>query len=80
MSRRRFDVVVFSSPSTFRRLLEAAGGAAPDLLLALRRTAIVAIGPVSADALRQARLAVSAVAAEPSDDGIVRAVLSLFPP
>jgi uroporphyrinogen-III synthase len=75
----RFDVVVFSSPSTLQRLLEAGESDADALLSALGRSRPVAIGPVTARALRDAGLVPAAVADEPSDDGVARAVRALFP-
>jgi uroporphyrinogen-III synthase len=73
----RFDVLVFTSPSTLLRLLEITPA---DLIPALRRAKTVAIGAVTADALRDAGVAVSGVATTPSVVGIVDAVCALFRP
>ena len=73
-----YDVVVFTAPSTLARLLEAGAGGAAPVRAALRRMAVVAIGEVTAAACRQASVPVGAVADEPSDDGIVRAVQMLY--
>jgi uroporphyrinogen-III synthase len=74
----RFDVVLFTSPSTLRRLLEAGRDAVEELREALGRARPVAIGPVTAAALRDAGLDVAAVAAGPGDEDVLRAILSLF--
>jgi aminomethyltransferase len=75
----RYAVVVFTSPSTLRRLLDAAGPAGRGALVeALARTRVVAIGPVTAHALRAAELPVHATASEPSDDGLARCITGLF--
>lgn len=76
--REVFDVVVFSSPSTAHRLLEGAAGAGIDLADALRKVKVVAIGEITARALRDAGITVGAVASRPSDEGIVEAILGLF--
>lgn len=75
VSERRFDAVVFTSPSTFRRLLEA--GPADPLLRALRETAVVVIGEVTARALTDAGLDRFTIAAEPTDEAIIEAILSV---
>lgn len=76
--REVFDVVVFTSPSTAHRLFDGATGAGVEIGDALRRVKIVAIGEVTARALREAGITVGAVAVRPSDDGIVEAVRGLF--
>jgi len=73
----RFDVVVFTSPSTLLRLLERSGA---ELIQALGRAKTVAIGEVTADALGDAGLGVNGVASRPSVSGIVDAVCALFRP
>jgi uroporphyrinogen III methyltransferase/synthase len=77
--REVFDVVVFTSPSTAQRLLDGAAAAGIEIREALRRMKVVAIGEVTARALDQAELTVSAIARKPSDDDIVEAIQELFP-
>ena len=74
----RFDAVLLSSPSTLDRLVEGSGGEAAALLAALRRTRIVAIGPVTADAVVRRGLSVAAVASSPTDDALVDCLCRLF--
>ena len=62
LRRDGFDVVVFTSPSTFQRLLEADPKGCEASLAALGRSAIVAIGPVTASALERQGLSPAAVA------------------
>jgi len=76
--REVFDVVVFTSPSTAERLFDGATRADIAIGDALRRVKVVAIGEITARALREAGITVGAVAAQPSDDGIVEAVRGLF--
>ena len=73
----RYDAVVFSSPSTFQSVLDAATGGLA-LVSALRTVAVVAIGGVTAHALGRAGLEPSAVASDPSDEALVVAVRSCF--
>lgn len=75
----RFDVVLFSSPSTLERLLEAGATRGAEVLAALQRSRPVAIGPVTAGAIESAGLKPAGVAAEPSDESVVRCIESLFP-
>jgi len=74
----RYDAVVFSSPSTLLRLLEAAATHEEELHEALERVRKVAIGRVTAGALSAAGLEADAVAPEPTDEGLAAAVRSLF--
>jgi uroporphyrinogen III methyltransferase/synthase len=69
-----FDVVVFTSPSTFHRLVEAdaRGGAA--CVERLRQRSIVAIGPVTAAALQRQGLPPQAVAETAGEEAVVEAV------
>ncbi len=78
VGRGCYDVVVFSSPSTLERLLVAGSCPRAELLQALGRAALVAIGRVTARALEEAGLRASAVAATPTDDGIADAVAGVF--
>jgi uroporphyrinogen-III synthase len=73
-----YDGVVFTSPSTLRCLLEAAGEGRERVVLALDRMARVAIGPVTASALEDAMIPAAAVAASPDLDGVVAAVVAAF--
>jgi uroporphyrinogen-III synthase len=73
--RRRYDAVVFTSPSTLGRLAEQSGDQRAALMQALSNSALVAIGRITARALEAQRLPVAAVAAEPSDEGIAAALL-----
>lgn len=74
----RYDALVFTAPSTLRRLLEGAGERVAELRERLGRVALVAIGEVTAEALRAESLRVSAVAGEPTDRGIVEALRRAF--
>ena len=74
VAESRFDAAVFSSPSTFHRLLEARDAAR----VGLERLVRVAIGEVTAGAMRKADLPPHAVAAELTDDGIVEALCRAF--
>jgi uroporphyrinogen III methyltransferase/synthase len=76
--REVFDAVVFTSPSTAQRLFDGATEAGIEIADALRRVKVVAIGEITARALREAGITVGAVAPRPSDDGIVEAVRGLF--
>jgi uroporphyrinogen III methyltransferase/synthase len=63
------EVITFTSPSTVTSYLEIAGR---------RRLApvVACIGPVTADAARRAGLIVDVIAAEPSADGLVAALVA----
>jgi len=74
----RYDAVVFTSPSTFRLLLESAGQERGTLIERLRGVARVAIGEVTAAALSEAALPADAVAATPDEDAIADAVKGLL--
>ena len=69
-----YDLVVFTSPSTLHRLLEAGWCSRSQLLRALGSIALVAIGAVTARAIEEAGLRPAATAAAPSDEGIVEAI------
>ena len=74
----RFDVLLFSSPSSLERLLDSRSQPTEELLAALGRTRLVAIGPVTGRAIERAGLGVAAVAAEPTDESIEYALSRLF--
>jgi len=74
----RFDAVVFSSPSSLERVLESRARPGAEVLEALRRARILAIGPVTAEAVARAGLGPPAVAAEPTDEALVAALGGLF--
>ena len=73
-----FDVILFSSPSSLERLLEAAASKPERLRAALARTRLLALGPVTAEALRRAGFEPAGVAGEPTDEAVVRAACKLF--
>jgi uroporphyrinogen III methyltransferase/synthase len=72
---RRLDALVFASPSAARHFVSGVGEAG---VAAARTAAIVAIGPATASALRDAGLAPGAVAEEPSAAGLVAALEAHF--
>ncbi|HWQ14841.1 MAG TPA: uroporphyrinogen-III synthase, partial [Roseiflexaceae bacterium] len=75
------DAVTFASPSAIRYLLDGldAAGLAPDEARALlTRVALVAIGPTTAAALRDAGLPVAATADPHTAEGLVRALEEVF--
>jgi uroporphyrinogen III methyltransferase/synthase len=67
-----FDAAVFASPSALRALVERWGVAA------LAGRACIAIGPVTAQALRDAGVEPAAVAGDPTTDGVLQALLSAY--
>jgi uroporphyrinogen III methyltransferase/synthase len=76
--RGAYDLVVFTSPSTFLHLVTSAGPEEREAILsALCGMKIVAIGEITAGSIRKAGLRVGAVAGRPSEDGIVQAVLEV---
>ena len=75
----QYQVAVFTSPSTLRRLLEAAVERRAALVEALTRVGCVAIGEVTGTALKRAGIPPGAVARQPTDEGLLDAVRSLFP-
>jgi uroporphyrinogen-III synthase len=72
----RYDAVVFTSPSTLLRLLDADSVEEARAREALGRVARVAIGATTAAALDREGLAATAVASRPDPDGIAEAVRS----
>lgn len=70
----RFDVVTFASPSAVDGFLAAVGAE----LAALSGACFVSIGPTTANAARDRGLPVHAVADEPSDSGMVAAIIDYF--
>ncbi len=75
---RAADYVTFTSASTVRNFLQAAGaGADGDGAAALSpHTRVVSIGPVTSDALRERGLTVDVQAAEHDIDGLLQALLA----
>ncbi len=70
------DIATFASSSSVRNLVEMLGGdTAP-----LRATTIAAIGPITAQAVRDAGLEVGVTAEEYSIDGLVAALVEQFTP
>jgi uroporphyrinogen-III synthase len=74
----RYHAIVFTAPSTLRRLLRGAGERSAELREALDRLPLVAIGPLTAEAIVEEGLDAAAVAAEPSDTGLARALDGIF--
>jgi uroporphyrinogen-III synthase len=72
LERQAVDAVVFTSPSTVEGYLSIA--------VAARRPPAVCIGPVTASAAARVGFEVAAVAEPHTEDGLVEALLSLFPP
>jgi len=70
------DVVTFASSSAVRNLVEMLGGD----IAPLRKTLIAAIGPITAQAVRDAGLDVGVTAEEYSIDGLVAALVARFAP
>lgn len=68
------DAIVLTSPSSARGLV-AACGSEPAVYA---RARIVAIGPTTAEAVRELGLGVATEAAEPSDAGLVEALAGLW--
>ena len=67
-----FDAAVFASPSAWRALIER-WGTAP-----LEGRLCIAIGPVTARALREAGVEPAAVATDPTHDGVLQALRSAW--
>lgn len=78
VSAGRFDAIVFTSPSTLERLLQSDFVPQDQLRTALRRSRLVAIGPVTARAIERAGLDPAAVADDPTDESLSRCIVSLF--
>jgi uroporphyrinogen-III synthase len=74
LHEQSFDAIVFTSPSTFQRLADADVEGRERCLESLRRSAIVAIGPITAAALAGEGLAPAAVAETAGDEAVVQAV------
>ena len=73
----RFDIVILTSPSSLERLLESAEPPGERVVAALRKMALVALGPTTAGAIRERGLRVAALADEPTDEAVFRALQSL---
>jgi uroporphyrinogen-III synthase len=74
----RFDVVILTSPSTLQHLFEAGERPVDELRAALGRARLVAIGPVTAQAIEEHGLTPASVAAQPTADALAQAVRALF--
>ena len=70
----RFDVVTFASPSAVDGFLAAVGAE----LAALSGACFVCIGPTTAKAAQERGLPVHAIADEPSERGLVTAIIDYF--
>lgn len=77
VERGDVDAVAFTSPSSFRGLLESASDCGR-LAEGLARARRVAIGRVTAAAMAEAGFAADAVAGRASDEGIVEALISVL--
>ncbi len=75
LEARQIDAIAFASPSAARHF---AAGIGPEGCTAARSAAIVAIGPVTAEALRAAALAPDVIAETPSAGGLVAALEAHF--
>lgn len=73
-ARRGIDAVLLASPSAARNLVAMLDGN----IEPLQRSRAVCIGPTTASAIRGMGVEPAAIAAEPSDAGLVTALLSLF--
>jgi uroporphyrinogen III methyltransferase / synthase len=70
------DAITLASPSAFERLAEQLG--MPALAELTARVALAALGPVTAEAIRQAGLPVAVVPKKPSADAFVEALAAHF--
>jgi uroporphyrinogen III methyltransferase/synthase len=75
LAARELDALAFASPSAVRHF---AAGAGADGIAAAHAPAIVAIGPITADALRSVGLAPNVVAETPSAASLVAALEAHF--
>lgn len=75
LAARELDALAFASPSAVRHF---AAGVGADGVAAARASAIVAIGTITADALRSAGFAPNVVAETPSAAGLVSALEAHF--
>ncbi|MFL5308334.1 MAG: uroporphyrinogen-III synthase [Polyangia bacterium] len=67
-----FDAAIFASPSAVRALVDRWGASS------LAGRVVVAIGPVTAAAMQAAGVTPSAVADDPTQDGVVQAVIQAW--
>jgi uroporphyrinogen III methyltransferase / synthase len=74
--REGADVFIFASPSAFRNFAKIVGKAAVDRFAA--QAAFAAIGPTTAQAIREADVAVEIMALKPSSTGIIEAMIEYF--
>jgi len=74
----RFDVVLCSSPSTLERLFQTDVAPRREVLEALGRSRLIAIGPVTARAIEVVGLKPAAVATEPTDESVAQCIEALF--
>jgi uroporphyrinogen-III synthase len=78
VARGEADAILFFSPSAVRNFVELSGP--KQLSLLQDRVAIAAIGPVTAAALREARVHRIVLAQEPSTSAVLQALESRFAP
>lgn len=74
--REGADVFVFASPSAFRNFAATFGGA--DLKRFAEESVFAAIGPTTAQAIREANVPVEIEAVQPSSQGIIDAMIEYF--
>ncbi len=74
----RYDAAIFTSPSTFLRLLDTEVDAAAKTVRALHGMAVVAIGATTLAALESKAFEGVGVARSPSDEGLVAALCELI--
>lgn len=74
LAEGRFDAIVVTAPSALREILSAAGALREPLLRSLARMRRVAIGPTSARALEESELPADAIAEEPTEEAVLRAL------
>lgn len=81
MRDRRIDALTFTSPSTVRHFVDglAAAGVRLTRLPDAERPRVAVIGPVTAAAARECGLTVDAIADPSDDDGLVAALIRIFP-
>jgi len=78
----RVDAICFASGKTARHMLESLSDAfgRHEAHAIVGHAKTIALGPVTAAAVAALGISVTAVASEPSDEGMLRAVMDAFPP
>lgn len=75
---RRYDAVLWTSPSSLAAVLDGAGARRGEIVAALRAARGIALGPTTAAALARAGLAADAVAEEPSEEELTGVFLRVL--